>query len=1516
MGFLRRWLFVGLILCCWLLQVAVALECVPPTPTSSSLTVSSCNISNADLVVDISQLGVGVIGSHRLISVTNIDLAGHSLILVGWLASNPIDIAAVDGYAMTITLSGIIGFGRLIISGNFPNMTKLTLSASIVSLNSLVNSSVVDEAYGCSTPTTISSAMCVAAPSLTYSIVVGTYVTLSNTWDPVNAGSAYTGRVSVASSLSLNFGEVGMSGSFTVTGTSMTTVVASGDVALGAAGVFLLVQSNRIHAALFKFASSSVSVEASSTATVFVQGIAWSSSSSASGVSIGGGSGMTFDALTISVASSRTDTAGGTLASSRAVGIGTVNATGLLFQRGATMMLSNCDVIILGSDGANAYGVLFAHDVTIVRESVVSISNSRWAIATHGVGNASMMVLRIVGAFPSLVVVFNNTVNVSCYALSPVPSSLSLFPGAIPSLAQFTAALNVDSQVIFHDNRVVLYSVDPDLPTGIVVLRMNMDGIGTGAATTSSTAPAEGTTTLRGGTLAITNSRFDFNGSQVNGTVIDGTAVDLIDIYAGGVLRYTGVNLTSVNVSSAVFLSIMDLSVNKVVAQRNQPRGYTFVTGCFGVQDDFPVISQAPLYMSFDTLDEMTNFIPCACTSVLNAFGQTASVGGTYPNCYANCTQQSTAPFSWARELCASPYVVTASVTITTKTVPPQPTITTVTDLISPSRASVTMSPTAPRTQSPTLLPEPTVTRAPTSSLTDTDNATTGTEQGNVTHSAHHWSPTPAKNTKTQTFELSPSASPLASYSVHAIKTLSWRVTPTAHTLTPSRTVPPTGTPQLSVSPSKSKVTVVPSASQRASVSKSAVMTPSRALTATKHLVSRTSSPTHPPMTPSMSGSVLAATATLPHSRRTILLTLSESVRNVTISSSTTPVVTPTRRPVSITSSFVVPPAPFLFVTESQVLGFITLAVTTISSIVTGYPTVLHAQFIAVVGQSQAAGENAHQRTDPMAQIVSPLWSLGSTAVAAGNIVIIAVVIVVHAVVTKLGVLGGAGGEGGSSSAASPGQQKPSSGGKGVELPDSWVIHRFPELSYVIVLTFYQGLVNAAFRIFYHSDGPVFVIGTVCLLMTVALPLLLYYLLYRYLAGAWPPYRAVVFSHALGWAFPHGYWSAGRVKRCFGRIFASTTDKGVRFTGYPLLLVLLVNAASNVQAVDKQQRDAQFGVLGLLFVLAAIFVAVFRPHRSTVTNVVYVISFTMLMIFCVCLANEATNATAADGVPVIIVILEVLLWANGVYEIVVWFAEMRGVLHAARKAHMQGDESGTMRTRTAGARADAKKAAAARSAFAADDALVATTTQQESDHDGSDATPSAVPPREFSSSPASSFYVEMGSPPVKLNQQREDDMTMPVTQLQPFGSLYEPPAAHVPAPGRTTGPFIVEAPPTPAKPPTLSPQTKEAVAPPPPPAAQDDFLDLFASEAAAPATAKQPPSFGLLQRAQDESLASKGSKAAAGGTAKKPLAAPPSKSLSKKKQQNKKASRRRGGGSSSSSSSNDIFGSDTDDSDL
>jgi hypothetical protein len=57
---------------------------------------------------------------------------------------------------------------------------------------------------------------------------------------------------------------------------------------------------------------------------------------------------------------------------------------------------------------------------------------------------------------------------------------------------------------------------------------------------------------------------------------------------------------------------------------------------------------------------------------------------------------------------------------------------------------------------------------------------------------------------------------------------------------------------------------------------------------------------------------------------------------------------------------------------------------------------------------------------------------------------------------------------------------------RGIDLLDEWVLHRFPELSYVIAVTFYQGLVNAAFNIFYHENGPVFVIGTVCSLLTVA----------------------------------------------------------------------------------------------------------------------------------------------------------------------------------------------------------------------------------------------------------------------------------------------------------------------------------------------------------------------------------------------------------------------------------------------
>lgn len=682
---------------------------------------------------------------------------------------------------------------------------------------------------------------------------------------------------------------------------------------------------------------------------------------------------------------------------------------------------------------------------------------------------------------------------------------------------------------------------------------------------------------------------------------------------------------------------------------------------------------------------------------------------------------------------------------------------------------------------------------------------------------------------------------------------------------------------------------------------------------------------------------MLHATVTVPLSAHTARVSLTKSAIAVTATPTKSLHPTVTRRRVSTTQTFVLPPTPFQYVTESQILGFITLAVTTVSSIVTGYPTVILTQFIAVVGQSQAAGDNAHQRTEPMAHIVSPLWSFGSTAIAAGNTVIICAVIVIHAFVTKYAVLGGgetAVGEGDASTKKRGDSVAP---GGPVQLPTTWVVHHFPEVSHVIALTFYQGLVNAAFNIFYHEDGPVFVIGTVCLLLTVALPLLLYWLLYRFLAGGWPAYRDVVYTHPFGWAFPHGYWSAGRVKRCFGRIFASTTDKGIRFVGYPLLLVLLVNAAANVKATDKQQRDAQFGVLGLLFLVTALFIGVFRPHRSHVTNVVYIVAFLLLLVLCVCLANEATNAGAADGVPVVIIVFEVLLWANGVYEIIVWFAEMRGVLHAARKAHMQGDESGAMRTRTKGARADAKKAAAARTAFAeGGHALDSSEPRHDDESDDERRVPPITAPPStafFGDDPVtpsgsgSPYYVEMG------RIMRQEDPVAPAS----VSAFYEPPAAHVPAPGKVE-PLphaTVEA--TPLPPPvTVSAQAtvrqeepappvvareKVTVTPPPPPSpdVQDDFLDMFAKEDSSPrpaAASKPPPSFGLLQRANDEALVSKSSVAKpAGAPAKKmPPTTNKGKSASKKKAQGKGGKRGSGGGSSSSS--DDIFGSDTDDSDL
>lgn len=597
------------------------------------------------------------------------------------------------------------------------------------------------------------------------------------------------------------------------------------------------------------------------------------------------------------------------------------------------------------------------------------------------------------------------------------------------------------------------------------------------------------------------------------------------------------------------------------------------------------------------------------------------------------------------------------------------------------------------------------------------------------------------------------------------------------------------------------------------------------------------------------SKSVAESTATLAVTRRTSPMSASKAVATVSWTASKTPILTASRYVHSRTLTFKAPPEPFRFLLQSQALGFLTLVLSCVSSLLSGYPSVFHTQFIAVIGQSQSTGVNAHQRTLPMAYILSPFWDFGAVAVAVGNVLLIFAFFGLHFGATKLNVIGRFSGTQTAQHPTTP-EQAPAA-----DVDELWAVHRFPEMSFSFACLFYQGACCAAFNIFYHYSGPAFVIGTVGILFAIALPLLLYWVVYGFLKAAMPAYREVSYgSHTLRHFFPHGYWSSGKVKRAFGRLFSSTTQRSLRVVGYTMLTVILVNAASSARADTKQERDGQFGILGLLFLVSGLFIAVVRPHRSYVTNAVFCLSYALLMMLCVCLANEETNEGAANGVPAVIIILEVLLWMNSVYEVASWVAESRGLLHRIRKQAVDpGTASGPHRTAHNGD---------------------GTNTKQQSNKDSYEEDLQPVPP-----SPVLRFLFE---PPINSAQ----DSTTAAEQssvTETFSPKEEPPTPPPPPP---------PAPPSRDDPSLLDDIDSERKAL----AEDDDFLAGFAAPSAAPQKpnllAREGPGFGVGLK---------------GPVVKRPL---------QKKGQRRKASSSSDSSSSSTSTSSSSSSSDSSSNDL
>ncbi|CUE74533.1 transmembrane protein, putative, partial [Bodo saltans] len=800
----------------------------------------------------------------------------------------------------------------------------------------------------------------------------------------------------------------------------------------------------------------------------------------------------------------------------------------------AQFMIDQTSVHVLtdhDEDSGVAEGVHFGF-VRLTRGSTVTFMDSTWNV-TSLVGNATMLYVPINGRFPSLFLLYRNKVYVNAPTANTTASFMITY-----------GVMTMESQMLIHSNTIEVLTNATDsitiAPVGVRVSSMEatIDPVVTSQLLYGGTLDDGMFNISIGGSFSLVDSNFTF-GDALLPIAVDGPLDIIFNLYPGCFMQLQGLRLTGgpgVVLLSRSFVKVFPTEVN----------GYSFTLGCLGVNDDYPanILSQ---YMYNDVLDVITAVPYCDCATSASALGTATTISGIYPNCVFTCQRASSNPISLLRERCAAPTFFSVSATITTKTMPPVQTATTYTDFISETKRSLTLS-------NSTTLPQTT-------------------------------SPIPSKS-------------------------LSVPLTPTVK-LTPS--------PTLIASPSRTKTLKPNTFSHSLSASREVSATKSRSLLPSQtHDLNLTDSISMS-LSVSHSRSQLQATISKELTRLTMFLSPSKGSQTPTDTLTFELNVTKTRYGHSRTLTFPVPPPPFNFLVQSQALGFLTLALTSISTILSSNPTVILTQFVAVMGQIYLTSDNAYQRTLPMAYILSPFWDYSKVVVAVANVLIILGVVVIHFLLSKFDVVGKIRGapsvetvpsdpprvvvpsddnndeehDKKNQSTTSSERKPPSSVFAGpVVVQAEWVAAHFPELSFSLALVLYQGVVAAAFNIFFHESGASFVIGTMCLLFTIALPLVEYWILYGFLKVSMPPFTRVAYSSSASWwgrALPSGYWARCRAYASFGRIFNTMTDLGVKFTAYIFVVVLLVNAVAAVYASDQSERNGQYGVLGVLFLAGGLF---------------------------------------------------------------------------------------------------------------------------------------------------------------------------------------------------------------------------------------------------------------------------------------------------------------------------------------
>lgn len=246
-------------------------------------------------------------------------------------------------------------------------------------------------------------------------------------------------------------------------------------------------------------------------------------------------------------------------------------------------------------------------------------------------------------------------------------------------------------------------------------------------------------------------------------------------------------------------------------------------------------------------------------------------------------------------------------------------------------------------------------------------------------------------------------------------------------------------------------------------------------------------------------------------------------------------------------------------------------------------------QLYAMLLSSPCSSRNDVARVSVLRYFVSPFTSLGNTWVIVGGAGIILFVILLQLIMAWHFV-----------------------NSRRVRWADATAAVRFPSISYMVACYLYVGIAQSSFAMFSMHDTMVDIAGIFGIIILIVVPCVCWYYVHSVFVGKWQPYTQF-YSKPFHkrWLYPDGFWQPPEQRKPFGGMFLFCREMRLYFAPYALIVIILASMFL-MSFGDKIPCFERFVIVSLIFFVAAIFVALVRPHRRPLSAVIEFISFVLL----------------------------------------------------------------------------------------------------------------------------------------------------------------------------------------------------------------------------------------------------------------------------------------------------------------